>query len=78
MSVIKTTFAVGRRWRCTMVCDPSATVPGSRGMMRAEWGPALPNRPLNKSELRQYREGRNSFFAKVAEVSKMNYLLVEV
>jgi hypothetical protein len=78
MSIVRSIFLVGRRYRCALTCDPSAIVPGSFGMLRAEWEPRLPTRPLNKAELRDYRAGHSAFLGKVAEIAGLGIGIAEL
>ena len=68
-------FPVGRRYECTI------TIPQQvRGQVRitlVEWSPAIPKR-LSKAEMRQYRAGRDSAFAELAERTGMTSMLVEI
>ena len=64
--IVRTTFRVGSRFRCTLAIDPSSLVAGPAiGALNAQWQPSLPKR-LSKAEWREYRAGRDSFIRLVA------------
>jgi hypothetical protein len=45
--------------------------------LAAEWEPDVPTQRLTKSELRDYRRGRDAFVAEIARHIGGNVLLVE-
>jgi hypothetical protein len=54
--VLRSEWRVGKRTvTITQMVDGVA---GSIGVLRAEWAPNMPQRRLNKRELREYRAGR--------------------
>jgi len=69
------TWSVGR-WRVTL------TVPSAQlGQVRQavfEWSPSLPTRMLTKSEMRQYRAGRDRAIGELAVALGGPALLLEV
>jgi hypothetical protein len=76
--VLRTTFAVGRQYRCTIVLDYAGiAIPGSTGAFRVQWPPTL-SRRLTKTEMRRYRAGRDALLAKAAEMTGAKIALVEV
>lgn len=72
--------AVCRTWRVGKF-DVTLTAPGAGAGAVAsvvvEWDPAMPQRPLTESELRQYREGRNAALAELARVVGGPVVVVE-
>jgi hypothetical protein len=64
--ILRTTFRVGYRFRCTMTMDVSRLVTGPAiGILNAQWEPSPPKR-LSATELRDYRAGRNGLIRLVA------------
>ena len=60
--MIKSTFEVGRRFRCTMRVDCSRLDPGT--VIRpdpGEWHPRMPER-LDEEELADWRAGRDAIY----------------
>jgi hypothetical protein len=41
-SILRATFSVGRKYKCTMTLDCSALVSAASGYFRAEWAPDMP------------------------------------
>jgi len=61
-TVIESTFAVGRRFRCTMRVDCNQIDPGA--VIRpvpGEWYPRMPER-LDEDELADWRSGRDAVY----------------
>jgi hypothetical protein len=56
-TIARTTFQVGDQFSVSMTFRD--------GAFYAVWSPDLPGRPLTESELRDYRKGRDDFFAEV-------------
>lgn len=65
---LSTVFRVGVR-RCSMTYSAAG--------LAAEWEPDVPTQRLTKSELRDYRRGRDAFVAEIARHIGGNVLLVE-
>jgi hypothetical protein len=64
--ILRTTFRVGYRFRCTMTMDGNSFAAGpATGILNAEWEPCLPKR-LSAAELRDYCAGRDAFFRQAA------------
>jgi hypothetical protein len=64
--ILRSTFRVGYRFRCTMTMDVSGLAVGPAiGALNAQWEPSLPKR-LSANELRDYRAGRDAFFQRAA------------
>jgi hypothetical protein len=76
--ILRTTFPVGREYKCTMVLDCGAMASGASGYFRAEWEPALPSRRLSKAEMRDYRAGRDAFLALAASAVGGSVAIAEV
>ena len=66
--ILRTTFRVGSRFRCTLAIDVSGLVAGPAiGALNAQWQPSLPKR-LSAAEWRDYRAGRDAFFQQAASI----------
>jgi len=52
--------------------------PGQMRHAAIEWSPAMPTRPLSKSQMRQYRRGRNRALGELAAALGGPALLLEV
>ena len=61
---LSSTFRVGRRYRCTIVLP---LLLSGLTQLATKWEPAPPSR-LTKSELRDYRRGRDALLAEAARV----------
>ena len=68
------TFAVGRRYRCTITMRKP--IPGTVGSTLFEWEPDVPKN-LTKAELRDYRAGRDAAVAELAQMFGIQVALVE-
>jgi hypothetical protein len=73
-AALSRTWSVGR-WRVTLTMP--RTEPGQVRQGVLEWSPTLPNRPLTKSEMRQYRAGRDRAIGELAVALGGPALLVE-
>jgi hypothetical protein len=71
---LSTTFQVGNRYRCTIVLPLSL---GGFAQLATKWEPAPPTR-LTKSELQDYRRGRDALLAEAARVLGGAVLVAEV
>jgi hypothetical protein len=61
-TILETTFAVGRRFRCTMRVDCGQIDPGMVIQpVLGEWQPHIPE-CLNEGELEDWRVGRNAIY----------------
>ena len=69
------TWSVGR-WTVTVTLPQVA--PGQMRHAVFEWSPAMPTRPLTKSEMRQYRAGRDRAIGELAFALGGPALLLEV
>ena len=66
--ILRTTFRVGYRFRCTMTMEVGSLAAGpATGILNAQWEPSLP-RQLSAAELRDYRAGRDAFFRRAASI----------
>ena len=66
--ILRTSFPVGYRYRCTMTLDVKSLAAGPvGGMLNAQWEPSLPKR-LSAAEWRDYRAGRDAFFQRAASI----------
>jgi hypothetical protein len=74
--IVRESFTVGR-YRCTMTASPDLIERGALSQMNAEWQPDLPRR-LSKSEWRQYRAGRDRFYARLGAALGGKVMVVEV
>src|ERR1700730_3724292 len=64
--ILRTTFRVGSRFRCTLTIDVSSLVAEPAiGALNVHWEPSLPKR-LSAAEWRDYRAGRDAFMRLVA------------
>jgi hypothetical protein len=64
--ILRSSFRVGYRYRCTMTMDVSSLTAGpADGILNAQWEPSLPG-GLSANELRDYRTGRDAFFRRAA------------
>jgi hypothetical protein len=68
-------WSVGR-WTVTVTLPQVA--PGQLRHAVFEWSPAMPTRPLSKSQMRQYRRGRNRAIGELANALGGPALLLEV
>lgn len=75
LSLVRTTFRVGRHYRCTMTIPRPE--PGSALSMACEWEPSTPKR-LNDREMRDYRRGRNAALSEVACLIGGDVMCIEV
>jgi hypothetical protein len=67
--ILRTTFPVGNRYRCTMTMDVNSLAAGpAGGMLNAQWEPSLPNQ-LSANEWRDYRAGRDAFLRRAASIA---------
>ncbi|MDP9124023.1 MAG: hypothetical protein M3N82_05410 [Pseudomonadota bacterium] len=69
------TWSVGR-WTVTVTLPEVA--PGQMRHAVLEWSPAMPTRPLSKSQMRQYRRGRDRALGELAAALVGPALLLEV
>ena len=61
-TILETTFAVGRRFRCTMRVDCGRIDPGAVIQpVLGDWQPHIPER-LDDEELADWRAGRNAIY----------------
>ena len=61
-TILESTFAVGRRFRCTMRIDCCQIDPGTLIQpVLGEWHPHIPER-LDEAELADWRTGRNAIY----------------
>lgn len=74
--ILRATFAVGRRYRCTMTKDLTGHMPEAMSVLNAQWEPDVPRR-LNKVELAQYRVGRDGFYQRAANIIRGRTMVVE-
>jgi hypothetical protein len=66
--ILRTSFPVGYRFRCTMTMDVSSLAAGPAvSMLNAQWEPCPPKR-LSAAEWRDYRAGRDAFFQRAASI----------
>jgi hypothetical protein len=73
--VLRVSFRVGK-YRCTMTREVAARGFGSGGAINAQWEPDLPGR-LSKTEIAQYRAGRDGFYQRVANIARLRTMVVE-
>jgi hypothetical protein len=67
--ILRTTFRVGYRFRCTMTMDVSSLAAGPAiGSLNVQWEPSLPKR-MSANEWRDYRAGRDAFFRRAASIA---------
>lgn len=74
-ALLADSFRVGKRTVTMTMPQPEM---GKMLWLACEWAPTPPTRGLTKKELRQYRAGRDAFFRRVASITGMRALLVEV
>jgi hypothetical protein len=77
-AILRASFRVGHKYKCTMTLDCSAISSGASGYFRAEWEPALPDRRLSKVEMRDYRAGRDAFLVMAANAIGGSVAIAEV
>jgi hypothetical protein len=66
--ILKSSFRVGYRFRCTMTMDVSSLATGPAiGTLNVQWEPSLPKQ-LSTNEWRDYRAGRDTFFRRAASI----------
>jgi len=66
--ILKSSFRVGYRFRCTMTMDVSSLAAGPAiGVLHAQWEPSLPHQ-LSAAEWRDYRAGRDALFRRAASI----------
>ena len=73
--------ALARSWsvgRWTVTVTLPQVAPGQMCHAVIEWSPAMPTRPLSKSQMRQYRRGRNLAVAELARALGGPALLLEL
>ena len=63
--VVRSTWWVGAR--SVTVTQDVSIIPGAIGQLRAEWEPDAP-RKLSKREWREYREGRDAHWQRIANI----------
>ena len=68
---VEAVFRVGRKYRCHMLLN-------NDGCLTVEWEPNLPpHHSLSRSEMRDYRRGRDALVAEAASIMGGNALVVE-
>lgn len=74
--LVTTTFRVGKRFKCTVTVPRFE--PGDTLALSFEWEPDVPQRPLTKREITDYRRGRDVALNEVARLIGGNVMCVEV
>jgi hypothetical protein len=75
-SALRTTFRVGKRYRCSITLPLAAASAGLLAI-EASWEPAVPSR-LTNDELRDYRRGRDMLLAEAANQIGGSVAVVEL
>jgi hypothetical protein len=75
--ILEVTFHVGHRFRCTMTMDVNSRLSGAVSTLNAQWEPDMPRR-LSKTELADYRRGRDTFYARVANIIGGRAMIAEM
>ncbi len=73
---LSVTFKVGKRYRCSIALPVDSLTSGT-AQIQIRWEPEPPTR-LTKSELRDYRRGRDTLLAEAARLLGGTVLVAEL